>query len=91
MVIIINCIVCRMQRHAMIELTSFHDKLLSTVSFEEGFLLSGVSPDHVQNMCLDVLIWITNIQMNDPDTRYVSNRTPSRDSIYKYFYMCLTS
>ena len=53
----------------MIELPCFHEKLLSTVSFEEGYLLTGVSPDHVQNMCLDILIWITNIQMNDPDKR----------------------
>lgn len=53
----------------MIELTSFHEKLLSTVAFDEGYLLTGVSPDHVQNMCLDILAWVTNIQMNDPDMR----------------------
>ncbi|XP_053375851.1 baculoviral IAP repeat-containing protein 6-like isoform X2 [Mercenaria mercenaria] len=59
----------RVQRNAVIDLISYHEKLLSTVAFSEGHLLTGISPDHVQNMCLDVLTWITNIQMNDPERR----------------------
>ncbi|KAL4237916.1 Baculoviral IAP repeat-containing protein 6 [Mactra antiquata] len=62
----------RIQRNAVIDLPSFHNKLLSCVAFDEGFILTGVSPDHVQNMCLDILTWITNIQMKDPDTRLLS-------------------
>ena len=49
----------------MIELTSFQEQLLSTVSFEEGFLIPNVSPDFIQNIVLDILIWITFIQTND--------------------------
>ncbi|KAH3853370.1 hypothetical protein DPMN_095892 [Dreissena polymorpha] len=59
----------RLQRNCMIEQTSFHQHLLSIVAFEDGHVLSGVSPDYIQNMCIDILSWVANIQMNDPDTR----------------------
>ncbi|XP_052766452.1 baculoviral IAP repeat-containing protein 6-like isoform X2 [Mya arenaria] len=59
----------RHQRNCMVEQTSFHESLLSVVALDEGSLLTGVSPDHVQNMCLDILTWITSVQMNDPDHR----------------------
>ena len=55
----------RLQRNVMVELSSFQEKLLSTVSFDDGFLIPNVSPDYVQNIVLDILIWITFIQMND--------------------------
>ena len=48
------------------------------MSFEEGFLIPNISPDFVQNIVLDILIWITFIQMNDKrcvlTTRQVSHQ-----------------
>ena len=72
------CIFCRLQRNVLLELASFQEKLLSTVSFEEGFLIPNISPDFIQNIVLDILIWITFIQMNDKrcvfSTRQVSHQ-----------------
>ncbi|KAK3576772.1 hypothetical protein CHS0354_014586 [Potamilus streckersoni] len=62
----------RLQRNAMLELTSFHEKLISIVALDESSILPHVSPDYLQNLVLDILMWITFIQMHDPDRRIFS-------------------
>ena len=61
----------RLQRILMLKTFKFHEKLLDGVSFTEKFVFCGVSADHWQNMILDILLWITAVQMNDPERRYV--------------------
>lgn len=51
----------------MVDNQKFHDKLLDGASFTEKFVFNGVSADHWQNMIMDILLWITAVQMNDPN------------------------
>ncbi|XP_076097651.1 dual E2 ubiquitin-conjugating enzyme/E3 ubiquitin-protein ligase BIRC6-like isoform X3 [Mytilus galloprovincialis] len=55
----------RIQRISMLENCKFHDKLLDGMSVTEKF--NGVSSDHWQNMILDILLWISSVQLNDPE------------------------
>ncbi|XP_067680641.1 baculoviral IAP repeat-containing protein 6-like isoform X2 [Haliotis asinina] len=59
----------RPQRNAMIEMQSFHERLLKLVAFPSENELVGIGTEHAQNIALDVLTWITAIQMNDPIKR----------------------
>ncbi|KAK6180714.1 hypothetical protein SNE40_008714 [Patella caerulea] len=59
----------RTQRNSMIDLQSFHEKLLKLVSGTSEEDLSSAGLEHVINMSLDILSWIVAIQMNDPCKR----------------------
>lgn len=58
----------RQQRNAMLETTSFHQKLLQAVTSTPTDL-QGMNAEYYQNLALDVLLWIGAMQMNDPNKR----------------------
>ncbi|XP_035825485.1 baculoviral IAP repeat-containing protein 6 [Aplysia californica] len=61
------------QRSAMIQDSAFHRRLLKVVvsssCVNDTGVLSCVSGEHLQNMALDVLIWMLAVQMNDADRK----------------------
>ncbi|XP_064603703.1 baculoviral IAP repeat-containing protein 6-like isoform X3 [Liolophura sinensis] len=59
----------RLQRCAMLELASFQERLLGVACAQDQSMEVTTSWDHCQNLALDILSWITSIQMNDPDKR----------------------
>lgn len=53
----------------MVENLKFHERLMAAVGMSDGYVFSGISSDCYQNMALDVLLWISGVQMNDPVKR----------------------
>lgn len=60
----------KLQRMSMIQDSTFHKRLIKLLITAPGdAALCGVSPEHLQNMALDILIWILAMQKNDVDNR----------------------
>lgn len=59
----------RLQRCTMIENLKFHERLMAAVGMSDGYVFNGISADCYQNMALDILLWISGVQMNDPFKR----------------------
>lgn len=53
----------------MIENLKFHERLMAAVGMSDGYVFNGISADCYQNMALDILLWISGVQMNDPFKR----------------------
>lgn len=53
----------------MIENLKFHERLMAAVGMTDGYVFNGISADCYQNMALDILLWISGVQMNDPYKR----------------------
>lgn len=74
--LVIQCIkdaslICdRLQRCTMIENLKFHERLMAAVGMSDGYVFNGISADCYQNMALDILLWISGVQMNDPFKRH---------------------
>ncbi|XP_062579414.1 baculoviral IAP repeat-containing protein 6-like [Saccostrea cucullata] len=66
----------RLQRSTMIENLKFHERLMSAVGMSDGYVFSGISSDCYQNMALDILLWISGVQMNDPIRRAAMKTIP---------------
>lgn len=81
--------VCRLQRSAMLEMKSFHERLLKLVCSQDELVLCTTSHEHQQKLALDILSWITAIQMNDVGKRqanYLENFTCCSDIILILLY-----
>jgi hypothetical protein len=61
----------RQQRNAMLENVGFHERLLSGVVCPP-MDLQGMNAEHFQNLALDILLWVTAIQINHSAKRYCS-------------------
>lgn len=42
---------------------------MAAVGMSDGYVFNGISADCYQNMALDILLWISGVQMNDPFKR----------------------
>ena len=54
----------------MLELKSFHERLLSVVCGLDESVPCSTSHENQQRLSLDILTWTTAIQMNDCGKRY---------------------
>ncbi|GAB1609836.1 baculoviral IAP repeat-containing protein 6-like isoform X2 [Argonauta hians] len=58
----------RWHRNMMIESADFHENLLSAVTHPNQNNIH-TSEDHHENLALDILCWVTAVQMNDPSRK----------------------
>ncbi|XP_022332916.2 dual E2 ubiquitin-conjugating enzyme/E3 ubiquitin-protein ligase BIRC6-like isoform X4 [Crassostrea virginica] len=72
----------RLQRCTMIENLKFHERLMAAVGLSDGYVFNGISLDCYQNMALDILLWISGVQMNDPLKRAVTKTIPNTLKTY---------
>lgn len=78
----------RLQRCTMIENLKFHERLMAAVGMSDGYVFNGISADCYQNMALDILLWISGVQMNDPFKRQDQHlRKYVNVVIYKLFLL----
>ncbi|XP_059157271.1 baculoviral IAP repeat-containing protein 6-like isoform X2 [Physella acuta] len=59
----------KLQRSSMIQDTNFHKRLIKLLVTASGDGILGVSTEHMQNMALEILIWILSMQRNDVEKR----------------------